>query len=61
MSRLKPPVFMGKDLFQQQLSRSPKMRLEQALERLYTLQADSRKGLMASDDVILRGLLALSA
>lgn len=61
MSRLKPPVFMGKDVFQQQLNRTSKGRLEQALDRLYTLQADSRKGFMAADDIIHRGLLALSA
>ncbi len=61
MMKLRPPVFMGKDEFQMQLRRYPMNRLELALERLYALQADSRKGLHASDDVIHRGLLALSA
>lgn len=61
MNRLRPPVFMGKDLFQQQLGCYPKQRLEQALERLYILQASSRKGFASSDDIIHRGLLALSA
>ena len=61
MMKLRPPVFMGKDEFQMQLRRYPMSRLENALERLYQLQADSRKGVHPSDDVIHRGLLALSA
>lgn len=61
MNKLRPPVFYEKDVFQQQLSRYPKNRLETALERLYQIQADSRKGYTGSDDTIHRGLLALSA
>ncbi len=61
MGRLKPPVFMGKDDFTKQLKTYPAPRLQQGIERLYQIQSDSRKGLHSADDVISRGLLALSA
>lgn len=61
MTKLKPPVFMGKDLFIQQLKRTPHKRVEQSLTRLFDLQQKSRLGQVDVNLTLGRGLLALSA
>lgn len=61
MKKLRPPVFVGMDVFEAQMNRTTYTRVKQNLERLYTLQEESRKGNADPQLTIHRGLLALSA
>ena len=61
MGKLRPPVFMGKDIFQTQLQRTSLTRLSHSITRLYHLQEASRKGTADPALTVHRGLLALSA
>ncbi len=60
MSKLKPPVFMNKPEFARQVQTYPKKRLENLYERFYTMQLESREGVVSSNEVIQRGILGLS-
>lgn len=60
MMSLKPPVFYGKQEFGAQVRSYPKKRLETALDRLYTLQHQSRAGGINPDLLVERGLMALA-
>jgi DNA polymerase-3 subunit delta len=60
MMSLKPPVFYGKQEFSAQVRGYPAKRLESALQKLLTLQHQSREGVVNPEVLVERGLLSLS-
>lgn len=59
LKSLAPPVFFGKPEFLRQAQTYPKVRLEQAYDRFYKLQRDSRQGLVSANHAYERGILGL--
>jgi DNA polymerase-3 subunit delta len=60
MGKLKPPVFMNKSEFARQVQTYPQKRLKNLYERFYTMQLESREGILSANDVIERGVIGLS-
>lgn len=60
MSKLRPPVFMNKAEFARQVQFYPRKRLNSLYDRFYTMQMESREGVISPNSVIERGIIGLS-
>jgi DNA polymerase-3 subunit delta len=60
MNKLRPPVFMNKPEFARQVQMYPKKRLNGLYDRFYTMQLESREGILSPNDIIERGIIGLS-